>query len=317
MSSFSFYQTFLHFTKFFINLFPSFHFLIKQMIGGNNTIKITTTNIISVRSVWERGYVEWVKSYNPDIILLQETKMYKDAKPSLENFIIPGYQGYYYDCTIGKGMHGTAMYTKIKPVSVAPSFPDFDDQGRCITMEFSNFFLINSYVPNAGRGLKKLEWKVNVWNPKMNEYINELRKKKPVVWAGDLNVAHEDIDIFRPEGHELIAGFTKEERAWFSSFLNQGYIDVFRHLNPNKKQFSFFTQYGNAKAHNCGWRLDYFVAHKDDYDKIMIKDIKIEDADFSDHVPQTLFVDKQLFKGDAAIEQECVVRLNDNTVFEK
>ena len=286
----------------------------------NEQIKITLTNVISLRSVWKRGYVEWINEHNPDIILLQETKMYDGAKPPLNAFFIPGYEGYFLDCTAGKGMHGTGVYTKIKPISVVQSLPDYDNQGICITLEFKKFYLVNSYVPNAGRNLEKLDWKINEWNPTMNAYLNQLREKKPVIWAGDLNVIHQNIDIYKPEGHERMAGFTIEERNWFTSFLNQGYLDLLRYLYPNKQVFTFYTQYGggNAKKYNRGLRLDYFVMHKDDLAKFedgTIKDIVLEDSDFSDHVPSTMIVDKSLFEEDERVSEPIIVRLNDNKVF--
>ena len=284
------------------------------------TIKITTTNVISLRQVWKKDYVSWILEHKPDIILVQETKMYDGCSPPLNAYFIPGYEGYFFDCTIGKGMHGTGVYTKIKPLNVTQSLPGYDDQGRCITLEFEKFFLVNSYVPNAGRTLKKLTWKINEWNPTMNNYLDNLRKIKPVIWGGDLNVIHQDIDIYRPKGHEKMAGFTKEERNWFTSFLNQGYLDLFRYFHPTKQQFTFFTQCGGgtAKRLNRGNRLDYFIIHKDDLEKIKegtIKDVIIEDSDFSDHIPSTLIVDKSLFEGDSLITEQRMVRLNDNKIF--
>ena len=279
--------------------------------GAKEVFKISTINVASINAAWGKGFLEWVENSKPDLICVQETKLHADSKPSHSSLFIDGYNGYFFDCSAKNGLHGTAVYSKIQPISVKESFND--DEGRCITIEFSKFYVVNTYVPNAGMKLEKLDWKVKTWNPKVQKHLDELRKTKPVIWTGDLNVAHQEIDIFEPAGHERTAGFTKEEREWFGSFLDTGYVDIFRKLYPDRKEFTFFSYRAQAKLKNHGWRLDYFIMHKDDlYDRLVV-DCTIEKGDFSDHVPLSLFLNREILtEEDRPVESPVNVRLNNN-----
>ena len=173
----------------------------------DDVLKITSYNVASLRSCWNKGFPAYVRESQPDILCIQETKMHLDTKEPLTDYKLPGYYGYFYHSK-RKGLHGTAIYTKIKPLSVKPA--PLDKDGRNITMEFDKFYLLNTYVQNAGQDLEFLDYKLNEYNPKIEKWIKELEKKKPVIWAGDLNVAHEDIDIWTPDGHDTVAGFTNQ-----------------------------------------------------------------------------------------------------------
>ena len=275
-------------------------------------VKISTTNVASIRAAWKKGFRDWVKSSCPDIICVQETKLHPKASPGIETFILEGYHGYFFDSKKA-GYAGTSIYTRFKPLSVLISIPD--EEGRAITMEFDKFYLINTYVPNAGQKLERLDYKIKEWNPSFAAYINELKNSKPVIWTGDLNVAHKDIDIFEPKGHDKSAGFTPQERTWFDQFLNTGYVDIFRQLHPESREFTYFTYIGNAKARGKGWRIDYFIKYQNQISDDLIHDCFIEKGDFSDHVPCSLILKRNLFENDGIVEGEKNVRLNDNKEF--
>lgn len=277
-------------------------------------LKIVSANAASLRAAWKKGFPEFVQKSNPDILCIQETKLHENCEPNIGSFIIEGYQGYFFNCE-RPGLHGTAIYTKIKPVSVNISFPD--DEGRCITMEFTDFYLVNTYVPNAGMKLERLKYKIETWNPRIKAHLDELSKKKTTIWTGDLNVAHEPIDIFDTKGKDKVAGYTPEERKWFHEFLESGYTDVFRNLYPEKKEFTYYSYRFNAKALGRGWRVDYFVIDNAHYNKENIVDCAMESCEFSDHVPHSLLLKRSILKEtDVKVEKAFNTRLNDGHIFD-
>ena len=277
-----------------------------KRIQPANLLTIVTFNVASLRAAWRKGFAEYVARAQPDILCVQETKMSKTATPGIEELKIDGYHAYFLHAK-KPGYSGTAIYTKIAPIAVTKSSGISDENGRCITAEFDKFFLVNTYVVNAGEGLKNLETKISTFLPQLKAHIDELKGKKPVIWTGDLNVAHEDIDIWEPKGHEKIAGFTKEEREWFHEFLAEGWSDVFRTLYPDRQQFSFFNFRGNARAKGHGWRIDYFVVPKEFMEKEgLVYDCSINNqVDFSDHLPVALVLDRDqmLTEADKAVEE--------------
>ena len=278
-------------------------------------IKISSINLASIRSAWKKGFLDWIDVSQPDIICIQETKMHDKAEPGFDTLYLEGYCGYFFD-SFQAGQSGTAIYTKFEPIS--KFFIPNDKEGRTLVLEFQQFYLINSYVPNAGMKLERLDYKVNTWNPQIKLFLNDLRNKKPIIWTGDLNVAHEEIDIFDPKGHDKTAGYTPQERNWFHSFLSDGYIDIFRYLYPEKKEFTFFSYRANAKIRNRGWRLDYFIIHKENIKDNLIIDCFIEKGDFSDHIPLSLILNKDLMmKNDQLIKETSIFRLNNNQIFIK
>ena len=261
----------------------------------NQLIKVIMWNVAGLRAFLQKKDIDnLIKEENPDIICFNETKMDEELIEKLnlkkmfqEKF---NFNSYWYCCTEKKGYSGTAILTKYKPLSVSygMNIPKHDKEGRIITLEYDKFFLINCYVPNAGEGLKRLDYRINEWDKDLFSYINKLKEKKDVILTGDLNVARENIDIFDPKGREKLAGFTQVEKESFTKFLKTGFIDNFRNLHPNEKKFSFFSKRakGNREG-NKGWRLDYFVTNKD-MKNIVVKNCDILDKDkytASDHLP--------------------------------
>ena len=279
-------------------------------------IKIVSLNVTSLRSSWSKGISQYFQDTEADIICMQETKMYDGADVPVSTFQIPNFHGYFFHAVAKKGYAGTAIYTKFEPISVQQSWDD--QNGRCITMEFDKFYLVNTYVPNAGDKLQNLTSKIQTWEPKLAEHLATLSQTKPPIWCGDLNVAHQNIDIFKPEGHEKTAGFTNEERTWFDTFLKSGYVDVFRKLYPDKQEFTFFSFRGGARQANRGWRLDYFVIPQNAWDSGLVSDCRIENGPlYTDHLPLSLYVKKDIFFPDGSKPATPgITVLNTNTTYQ-
>ena len=278
----------------------------------NKYLKITTWNVASLRSAWNHDLPHYIELSQPDIFCIQETKLHEESKPNLDFFKLPNYYGYFFHAK-KPGYSGTAIYTKYKPLSIKKSFNDPD--GRSITIEFNNFYLINTYVVNAGEDLKRLKYKIETFLPQIELHIKELIKNnnKNIIWTGDLNVAHQPIDIWRSEGHETIAGYTPEERNWFNNFLNLGFIDVYRYLHPNLIEYSFFNFRNQSKLKNQGWRIDYFIMNQKSIDNLGVKDCYIEKGiDGSDHQPVTLLLDFNKSLNDIKIDKIGVENLNNS-----
>jgi exodeoxyribonuclease-3 len=253
------------------------------------SFKILTFNVTSIRSAKEKKLFEYLHKNQFDIICLQETKLHENLNDQMSNFELEGYHAYFSHAK-KKGYSGTAIYTKISPKSVKRI--DIDDAGRLILADFGDFYLINTYVPNASTNLKKLDWKVNNWIP---SFIQNIPKDRKVIICGDLNVAHEEIDIYKPEGHEKTAGFTEEERTSFTEFLKLGYVDVFRNLYHQQNGFTYYSFRFNSKAKGNGWRLDYFLVTSEQLDEFGIQDCFTEvTVNISDHVPLVLTLDPSI-----------------------
>lgn len=278
-----------------------------------NILKIITVNVASLRSAWTKGFLDYVTTNSPDIICIQETKFHDQMKEKIDAFKIKGYREYYYNCEKKKGYSGTAIFTKYEPISVSRLITDIDQEGRAIQMEFNNFYLINAYVPMVGMKVseEKLKYKVEQFNPRICQVMNELKKKKGVIYCGDLNVAHENIDIFDPKGHDKTAGFTPEERKSFTQLIEQGYVDVFRRIHPDLQNFSYFSYRFNAKAKGRGWRLDYFVMNKEYFEQNIVNDCIIESTNFSDHSPVVLLLNKdKVINGDQEVKDDNIIVIN-------
>jgi exodeoxyribonuclease-3 len=235
--------------------------------------------------------------------------MHETSKPPIDDMKLPGYHGYFNHAQ-KKGYSGTAIFTKIRPLSIRKSGGISDENGRCITAEFSNFFLVTVYIVNAGASLENLAVKTEQFLPELLAHVESLRSVKPVIWTGDFNVAHEAIDLWETEGYETVAGFTPEERAWFRDLIARGYVDVFRALYPDKQQFTYFDFRGYDRAKNRGWRIDYFVVSPDLAKKDgWIHDCMIDSSTkFSDHCPIVLMLDRALSLGpsDAFVRETAV-----------
>jgi len=216
-------------------------------------MKLISWNVNGLRAILNKGFLVFVQKEKPDILCLQETKAERvDIK-------LPGYFQYW-NAAQKKGYSGTAVFTKIKPIAVQNGIGDkeHDNEGRVITCEFQDFYLVNVYTPNSGRGIGRLEYRQE-WDKAFLRYVLSLEMKKPVVFCGDLNVAHKEIDLKNPKQNVKNAGFTPEERMGFDNLLAAGFVDTFRHLHPNEVKYTWWSYMFNARAKNIGWRVDYVL----------------------------------------------------------
>lgn len=219
-------------------------------------MKFISWNVNGLRAVAGKGFSESFASLNADFFCLQETKM-QEGQLDLS---FPGYQSYW-NYADKKGYSGTAIYTKHTPLSVAYGIgiDEHDHEGRVITLEYESFYLVTVYTPNSQDGLKRLDYRMT-WDDDFRAYVKRLDEKKPVIMCGDMNVAHQEIDLKNPKSNRHNAGFTDEEREKFSELLSAGFTDTFRYLHPDEKDiYSWWSYRFHAREKNTGWRIDYFV----------------------------------------------------------
>ena len=250
-------------------------------------MKIVSWNVNGLRAVLKKDFLESYKKLNSDAFCIQETKLQKDQVPK-EILDLKTYD--YWHFAKKKGYSGTAVLSKIEPINVIYGIGsvEHDDEGRTITLEYDDFYLVNAYVPNAQPGLKRIDFRT-IWEDKLLKHLKKLDKKKPVVYCGDLNVAHEEIDLKNPKANVGEAGFSDEEREMFSHLVKKDFVDVFRTLYPDKVEYTWWSYRANARENNTGWRIDYFVVSKRFMDNI--KDIKIHNEIMgSDHCPIELII---------------------------
>lgn len=260
-------------------------------------VKIYSWNVNGIRAAQRKGFLDWLEQVSPEILCLQETKAWQEQldKKLLEP---NGYQTYW-DEASKKGYSGTAIFSALETVSTKTGLPeklkekyhlidgedrDSFDEGRVVTAEYEDFYVVSVYTPNAKDTLERIELRHKGWDPAFLEYVNELEDKKPVIFCGDLNVAHKEIDLARPDANRGKKGFTDEEREGIDNILKSGFVDSFREFHKEGERYSWWSHWGNARANNVGWRIDYcFVSQK-------LKD-KLVDADIddqtmgSDHAP--------------------------------
>lgn len=250
-------------------------------------MKLISWNVNGIRACVNKGFKDFFKEINANIFCIQETKCQID-QIELE---FEGYKSFW-NSAEKKGYSGTAIYTKEKPISVkyGIGIEQHDKEGRVITLEFKNFFMVNIYTPNSKRGLERLEYR-QVWEDEIRKYLLDLNKIKPVIMCGDLNVAHNEIDLKNPKTNRRNAGFTDEEREKMTQLLESGFTDSFRYLYPDKKEaYSWWSYMGRAREKNVGWRIDYFIVSKNIESKI--KEAKIHSEIMgSDHCPVELEID--------------------------
>ncbi|AIF49909.1 exodeoxyribonuclease III [Pelosinus sp. UFO1] len=219
-------------------------------------MKLVSWNVNGLRACLGKGFEDFFNTINADIFCLQETKM----QPDQAQLDLPGFEKYW-NSAIKKGYSGTAVFTRIKPLSVTygMNLEEHDQEGRIITVEFEDFFLVNVYTPNSKRELLRLDYRMK-WEDDFRSYLKELDKKKPVIVCGDLNVAHEEIDIKNPKSNRRNAGFTDEERGKMTTLLQAGFTDSFRYLHPTEKDaYTWWSYMMKARDRNIGWRIDYFL----------------------------------------------------------
>lgn len=250
-------------------------------------MKLISWNVNGLRAVFNKGFKEIFEEFDSDIFCVQETKMQ-------EGQLELNFNGYniYMNSAIKKGYSGTAVFTKTKPLSVSKGIgiEKHDLEGRVLCLEFEKFYLVNCYTPNSQRELTRLEYRVE-WETDFRNYLKNLDKIKPVILCGDLNVAHEEIDLKNPKTNRGNAGFTDEERREMTNLLNSGFVDSFRFLYPDKTDsYSWWSYMGRAREKNIGWRIDYFIVSEKIKDKI--KEAKIHPEVYgSDHCPVELEIE--------------------------
>jgi len=261
----------------------------KSPDGKPWNFKITSWNINGIRAWLEKNGHSYLAEEKPDILCVQETKCSDDKLPE-EMKKVEDYHAYWLSGD-KDGYSGVGILSKKEPVSVkyGIDISEHDTEGRVITAEYEQFYLVAAYVPNAGRGLVRLEYRMK-WDEDFRAYLKKLDSLKPVILCGDLNVAHEEIDLANPKTNKKNAGFTKEEREGFTTLLGEGFVDSFRRLYPDVTgAYTFWTYMMNARAKNVGWRLDYFVLSEKLCDKLCDNVIR-KDVFGSDHCPITLFL---------------------------
>jgi len=218
-------------------------------------MRIVSWNVNGIRSVLKKGFLESIANINPDILCLQEVR----ALPDQVSLDMSGYEAYWNPAQ-RKGYSGTAVFTKIHPAGIVRGMgvDELDDEGRVISLEMPDYFIVNCYTPNSGTELARLSYRTEKWDPAFLEHCKQLARSKPVILCGDLNVAHEDIDIYDPRGNEGSAGFTKDERHNFQLLIEAGFIDTFRQFNTDRGNYTWWSYIRRARASNHGWRIDYF-----------------------------------------------------------
>jgi exodeoxyribonuclease-3 len=247
-------------------------------------MKIISWNINGIRAVLKKGFIDFLEQERPDIVCLQEIKIDDGTRFNL-NLEFAGYQSFWHGAE-RPGYSGTAILVKDGldyKVKNGFGFPNYDREGRVQILEFEQAYLINVYFPNANQELSRLPYRL-AFNDELLKFIKKLEKKKPVIITGDFNVAHQEIDLARPKANEGKAGFTKEERSWFSQLLDAGYLDSFRLLNSDKIQYSWWSFRAAARTRNVGWRIDYFVISAKLRKKISRAFI-LDQVQGSDHAP--------------------------------
>ena len=250
-------------------------------------MKLISWNVNGIRAAVNKGFMDFFNEIDADIFAIQETKM---QEGQLE-LILDGYYQYW-NSAEKKGYSGTAVFTKMKPINVTYGIgiEEHDKEGRIITLEYENFFFVNCYTPNSKRELERLEYR-QIWEDEIRKYLCNLDKIKPVIYCGDLNVAHNEIDLKNPKTNRGNAGFTDEEREKMTELLNAGFVDTFRYIYPDKEDsYSWWSYMGHAREKNIGWRIDYFITS--DTIKEKIKDASIHPEIMgSDHCPVELKIE--------------------------
>ena len=250
-------------------------------------MKLVSWNVNGLRACLGKGFLEFCAQADADIICLQETKM----RPEQAQFDLPGYTRFW-NSADKAGYSGTAVFTREEPLSVTYDFgaDEHRHEGRVITAEYPGFYLVCCYTPNSQEGLKRLDYRMT-WEDDLRAYLLELDARKPVVYCGDLNVAHEEIDIKNPKTNRRNAGFTDEEREKMTRLLSSGFADTFRRLHPDAAgAYSWWSYRFHARQNNAGWRIDYFIVSERLMDKVTKADIWSE-VTGSDHCPVVLDID--------------------------
>lgn len=249
-------------------------------------MKLISWNVNGIRAALKKGFMDYFEAMDADIFCLQETK----CQVGQVEIDLPGYHQYW-NAAVKKGYSGTAVFTKEEPIQVTYDIgiEHHDQEGRVITCEYPDFYLVTCYTPNSKRGLERLEDRQD-WEDAFRAYLMKLDEHKPVILCGDLNVAHQEIDLKNDKTNHRNAGFTDEERAKMTLLLEAGFTDTFRHFYPDKEDmYSWWSYMGKARANNTGWRIDYFISSKRFDDRLVDAEIHMEQMG-SDHCPVALII---------------------------
>ncbi len=254
-------------------------------------MKLVSWNVNGLRAVINKGFADFFNEVDADIFCIQETKMQEDQIDENISSIFKEYNSYW-NSAEKKGYSGTAVFTKIKPnkVTYGIGIEEHDKEGRVITLEFDEFYMVNCYTPNSKRELARLDYRM-IWEDEFRKYLLKLNETKPVIMCGDLNVAHKEIDLKNPKTNRRNAGFTDEEREKMTALLDSGFVDTFRFLYPDKTDiYTWWSYMFKAREKNAGWRIDYFIVSKALESKIKESYI-YSDVMGSDHCPVGLEMD--------------------------
>lgn len=250
-------------------------------------MKIVSWNVNGIRACINKGFNDFFKEADADIFCIQETKLQDEQAESIE------FEGYtkYINSAVKKGYSGTMIFTKQKPLNVTYDLgiEEFDKEGRIITLEYDKFFIVNCYTPNSKRELERLDYRMK-WEDEVRGYLKKLDEIKPVIYCGDLNVAHEEIDIKNPKTNHFSAGFTDQEREKMTELLNSGFIDTYRYLYPDKVMYSWWSYMRQAREKNIGWRIDYIIVSDSLKNNLKEADILTQVLG-SDHCPISLDIE--------------------------
>lgn len=247
-------------------------------------MRFASFNVNGIRAIVKKNFNEDFTSLDADLFFLEETKLSDDKFP----VSFPGYDLYFTNSKVKKGYSGVAVFTRKKPLSVHYGLTngEYDEEGRVITLEYPSFYFVGAYVPNSGEELKRLPFRMEFEEHLLN-YLKMLDSKKPVIYTGDLNVAHEEIDLKNPSTNHHSAGFTDEERQKMTILLNNGFIDTFRHFHPAEVKYSWWSYRFHAREKGIGWRIDYFIVSERYISQVTKSEI-LNDIYGSDHCPVLL-----------------------------
>jgi len=252
-------------------------------------MKIVSWNVNGIRAVIKKGFLDFMSDVDPDIICIQETK----ASPDQVDLELDKYPYKFWNSAEKKGYSGTSIFSKINPLKVVNDLgiDEHDTEGRVICAELKNYYLVTVYTPNSKRDLSRLSYRQKKWDVDFLKYLKKLEQTKPVVFCGDLNVAHKEIDLKNPKTNKRNAGFTEEERTGFDNYVNAGFIDTFRMFNKDEGHYTWWSYMFNSRAKNVGWRIDYFCVSDIIKNKIK-KSIILPEVMGSDHAPILIEIDE-------------------------
>ena len=245
-------------------------------------MKIISWNVNGIRAVLKKGFLDFINDTDPDIICIQETK----AHPEQVELSLDKYPYKFWNSAEKKGYSGTAIFSKIKPLNINydMNIKKHDQEGRVICLELKNYYLVTVYTPNSKRDLSRLAYREKEWDVDFLKYLKKLEQNKPIIFCGDLNVAHKEIDLKNYKTNKRNAGFTDEERIGFDNYINSGFIDTFRIFNKDEGHYTWWSYMFNSRAKNVGWRIDYFCVSELIKNKIK-KSIILPEVMGSDHAP--------------------------------